>query len=190
MTKDSTNLTTNDKSVNGVLGIRTRGGRMVVADESTELWRRRATLNLIKRKWAFFGLFSYFHLSNSKQMLYAKIADGWIWTRVLYVRSDHSPDCAKFTTNKCSKCPKYFESRPMSTRPRPLGEIIVPPKSFSENICWWPPCYNSFSSPTTASSVWPCATKFVSSTPSVTKCGEIKPLWWNFKCRYQFHGKI
>ena len=30
----------NDKSVDGVLGIRTWGGRMVGADESTELWRR------------------------------------------------------------------------------------------------------------------------------------------------------
>ena len=30
----------NDKSVEGVLGNQTRGGRMVVADESTELWRQ------------------------------------------------------------------------------------------------------------------------------------------------------
>ena len=29
----------NDKSVDGVLGTQTRGGRMVGADESTELWR-------------------------------------------------------------------------------------------------------------------------------------------------------
>ena len=29
----------NDTSVNGVLGTRTRGGRMVGADEYTELWR-------------------------------------------------------------------------------------------------------------------------------------------------------
>ena len=28
-----------EKSVNGVLGIRTRGRRMVGADETTELWR-------------------------------------------------------------------------------------------------------------------------------------------------------
>ena len=35
--KCSTN-TINDKSVDGVLGTRTRGGRMVGADESTELW--------------------------------------------------------------------------------------------------------------------------------------------------------
>ena len=133
-------------------------------------------LILLKENGPFSASFFYFHLFNSKQMLYAKIADGWIWTRVLYVRSDHSPDCAKFTTNKCSKCPKYFESRPMSTRPLPLGEIIVPPKSFSENICWWPSCYNSFSSPTTASSVWPCATKFVSSTPSLKQS---QSKWWH-----------
>ena len=31
--------TINDKSVDGVLGIRTRGGRMVGADKSTQLWR-------------------------------------------------------------------------------------------------------------------------------------------------------
>ena len=36
--KYSTN-TINEKSVDGVLGTRTRGGRMVGADESTELWR-------------------------------------------------------------------------------------------------------------------------------------------------------
>ena len=29
----------NDKSVDGVLGTQTGGGRMVGADESTELWR-------------------------------------------------------------------------------------------------------------------------------------------------------
>ena len=37
--KYSTNLTVNDKSVNGGLGSRTWGGRMESADESTELWR-------------------------------------------------------------------------------------------------------------------------------------------------------
>ena len=36
--KYSTN-TINEKSIDGVLGIRIRGGRMVGADESTELWR-------------------------------------------------------------------------------------------------------------------------------------------------------
>ena len=37
--KFSTNLTVNDKSVDGVLGTRTQCGRMVGADKSTELWR-------------------------------------------------------------------------------------------------------------------------------------------------------
>ena len=37
--KNSTS-TINDKSVDGVLGTRTRGSRMVGADKSTELWRR------------------------------------------------------------------------------------------------------------------------------------------------------
>ena len=36
--KYSTNLTINDKSVDGVVGTRTWGGRMVGADEITELW--------------------------------------------------------------------------------------------------------------------------------------------------------
>ena len=35
--KCSTNLTINDKSMDGVLGSRTRGGRIVGADKSTEL---------------------------------------------------------------------------------------------------------------------------------------------------------
>ena len=37
----STNLTVNDKSIDGALGTRTRGGRTEGADESTELWRHR-----------------------------------------------------------------------------------------------------------------------------------------------------
>ena len=37
--KYSTNYTINDKSIDGVLGSRTRGGMMEGADESTELWR-------------------------------------------------------------------------------------------------------------------------------------------------------
>ena len=37
--KYSTNLTINNKSINGVLGNRTQGSRMVGADKSTELWR-------------------------------------------------------------------------------------------------------------------------------------------------------
>ena len=37
--KYSTNLTKDDKSIDGVLGSQTWGGRMDGADESTELWR-------------------------------------------------------------------------------------------------------------------------------------------------------
>ena len=37
--KYSINLTINDKSIDGGLGIWTQGGRMVGADESTQLWR-------------------------------------------------------------------------------------------------------------------------------------------------------
>ena len=44
--KYSTNLTINDKSIDGVLGTRTRGGRMVGADESTELWRHPNFMNV------------------------------------------------------------------------------------------------------------------------------------------------
>ena len=40
--KYSSNLTINDKSIDGVLGTRTRGSNMVGADESTELWRHKA----------------------------------------------------------------------------------------------------------------------------------------------------
>ena len=36
--KYSTNLAINEKSVDSVLGTQTQGGRMVCADESTELW--------------------------------------------------------------------------------------------------------------------------------------------------------
>ena len=32
------NMTKNDKSLDGVLGTQTRGGRMIGADKSTELW--------------------------------------------------------------------------------------------------------------------------------------------------------
>ena len=39
----STNLTINGKSIDGVLGTRTWGGRMVGADESTELMRHPPT---------------------------------------------------------------------------------------------------------------------------------------------------
>ena len=53
MTKYSTN-TINEKSVNGVLGTRTQGGKMVGADESTELWRHpnNKLIHLIKFKIA------------------------------------------------------------------------------------------------------------------------------------------
>ena len=34
-------ITINDKSFDGVLGTRTRGSRMVGADESTELWHQQ-----------------------------------------------------------------------------------------------------------------------------------------------------
>ena len=44
--KYSTNLTINDKSIDGVLGTRTLGGRMLGADESTELWRHPKCLFL------------------------------------------------------------------------------------------------------------------------------------------------
>ena len=37
--KYSTNFTINDKSIDGALGSRTRGGMMEGVDESTELWR-------------------------------------------------------------------------------------------------------------------------------------------------------
>ena len=37
--KYSTNFTINDKSIDRVLGNRTRGGMMEDADKSTELWR-------------------------------------------------------------------------------------------------------------------------------------------------------
>ena len=39
MDKFSTKLTINDKSIDGVLGSLTRGGRMEGADKSIELWR-------------------------------------------------------------------------------------------------------------------------------------------------------
>ena len=38
--KYSTNLTINDRSIDGVLGTQTWGGRIVGADESPELWRQ------------------------------------------------------------------------------------------------------------------------------------------------------
>ena len=41
-----TNLTLYDKSVDGVLGTRTWGGRMEGVDDSTELWRQPLRSNL------------------------------------------------------------------------------------------------------------------------------------------------
>ena len=49
MDKYSTNLTINDKSVYGMLGSRTRGGRMEGADKSTELWRHPLLIILFIR---------------------------------------------------------------------------------------------------------------------------------------------
>ena len=43
--KYSRNLTINDKSIDGVLGIQTGGGSMVGADKSTELWRHPYNLS-------------------------------------------------------------------------------------------------------------------------------------------------
>ena len=45
--KYSTNFTINDKSIDGVLGSRTRGGMMEVADESTELWRHPSPVAIL-----------------------------------------------------------------------------------------------------------------------------------------------
>ena len=45
--KYSTNFTINDKSIDGVLGSRTRGGMMEGADESTELWLHPICLNIL-----------------------------------------------------------------------------------------------------------------------------------------------
>ena len=42
-----------DKSIDGVLGIRTRGRRMEGADETTELWRPPASFSLF---WSFLQL--------------------------------------------------------------------------------------------------------------------------------------
>ena len=42
------NATLNDKTVDGVLGTRTRGRRMEGADESTELWRHPLLLKVNK----------------------------------------------------------------------------------------------------------------------------------------------
>ena len=41
------NLTINDKCIDGVLGSRTEGGRIEDADESTELWRHPNIKNVL-----------------------------------------------------------------------------------------------------------------------------------------------
>ena len=46
--KYSTNLTINYKSVDGVLGTKTQGGRMAGSDESTEHWRHPINFNYLK----------------------------------------------------------------------------------------------------------------------------------------------
>ena len=51
--KYSTN-TINDKRADGVLGTQTQGGRMVGADESTELWRD-PKYKAFRKKSSFFG---------------------------------------------------------------------------------------------------------------------------------------
>ena len=48
----------NDKSIDGVLGIRTRGSRIIGADESAELWRHPREDNLFK--WTIVLLMSFF----------------------------------------------------------------------------------------------------------------------------------
>ena len=53
-TKYSTNLTINDKSIDGVLGSQTQGGRMEGADESTEQWRHCLSM-LSRAKSMFFS---------------------------------------------------------------------------------------------------------------------------------------
>ena len=40
-----------EKSIDGVLGIRTRGRRMVGADETTELWRPQKLKLLHRTRW-------------------------------------------------------------------------------------------------------------------------------------------
>ena len=55
-----TNLTINLKSVDGVLGIRNRGTRMVDTDESIELWERLAKNLLWNRFISQYSILYYF----------------------------------------------------------------------------------------------------------------------------------
>ena len=50
----STNLTLHDKSIDGVLGIRTQEGRMVGVDECTELWLIKFSAKKLKTKKEYF----------------------------------------------------------------------------------------------------------------------------------------
>ena len=77
MDKYSTNLTINDKSIDGMLGSRTRGGRMEGADESTELWWHPTIIESFNRTRIFLnsiiplvGLpFLNFYLAQSQKAL-------------------------------------------------------------------------------------------------------------------------
>ena len=69
--KCSTNLTINDKSVDGVLGTRTQGGRMVDVDKSTKLRRHPAWLSwstiqkcLLKNLQLLYGATSFVWLDS------------------------------------------------------------------------------------------------------------------------------
>ena len=52
--KYRTKLTVNDKSVNGVFGLWTQGGRMVGTNESTELWRHPKNRNIYQYNLGYF----------------------------------------------------------------------------------------------------------------------------------------
>ena len=72
--KYSTNLTINDKSVDGVLGTQTRGGRMVGTDESTELWLHPFT-NLFGCVWAMRSILGDDHIFWLKHNIYAQLSE-------------------------------------------------------------------------------------------------------------------
>ena len=55
----------NDKSVDGVLGTQTGGGRMVGADESTELWRHPQLLKDLLLGKIYFKYWSFLSLCLS-----------------------------------------------------------------------------------------------------------------------------
>ena len=68
MNKCSTN-TINEKSIDGVLGTRTRGSRMVGADKSTELWQHRCNEMLGKMAHNNIDNFSHKSFSSSRFLL-------------------------------------------------------------------------------------------------------------------------